>query len=141
MLMPWLSSKLDPNLRKTYNFECMLANHRREAGLLPEPAHAGHGGGDRGGPRRRRSSLNQGLHGRSHPASAPESPLNKGPALLKRGATADSASFERLLVPSPLDPVFESQQQQHGYDADEDAKMVKKSRVAAENRPYPVGFP
>ena len=84
------------------------------------------------------------MHGRKHPASAPESPLNRGPALLKRGSTADAASFKRLLS-SPLNPVPETQppppeqpttlESQLGYDADDDA------RVAAQNTPYPVGFP
>jgi len=39
LMLPWLSAKLDPNLRSKYNFECMLA---REASGNPE------GGGRRG---------------------------------------------------------------------------------------------
>lgn len=39
LMLPWLSAKLDPNLRSKYNFECMLA---RDASGNPE------GGGRRG---------------------------------------------------------------------------------------------
>lgn len=80
LLLPWLSSKLDPTLRATYNFECMLASQR--ASEL--------------GPRRRRSSLTL-----AHSAdSIQEAGLNRSPGappparrVLKRGSTANAAIF------------------------------------------------
>jgi len=37
LLAPWLSSKLDPHLRRTYNFECRVQNANRK---IAEKAHS-----------------------------------------------------------------------------------------------------
>ena len=53
LLAPWLSARLDPNLRLKYNFECRLSeaqNRRKEAEDAAERKRAG-GGAHRGGNR------------------------------------------------------------------------------------------
>ena len=126
MLLPWLSAKLDPTLRKTYNFECMLAASHRAS----QQQQITSGPTTDGAQKQRPGGLTIGLNHDYHvngnqSTSEPPSPLH--PFVLKRGATADSASFRQMLKA-----------------VDEAAPLKEVTKVVAERSmlvPYPIGQP
>ena len=126
MLLPWLSAKLDPTLRKTYNFECMLAASHRASQQQQITSGPSADGAQKQRPGGLTIGLNHAYHVNGNQStSEPPSPLH--PFVLKRGATADSASFRQMLKA-----------------VDEAAPLKEVTKLVAERSmlaPYPIGQP